>query len=185
MGGEAVTMKSKYLSKSDIQTIVNWIVNLEHVKLRRKIKRETITKAKLALRLPYKMIGAGSFRIVFDLGNGYVVKVALSKMGIACNETEYQIYRDYPKRVRKHLCPVLELGYGWLIMKKAKCKLKRKRSYHLQLVKLEKTFLNHGIIPNDLRKRSVEKLMKGNIALTKDDKMIIVDYGNFETINKQ
>lgn len=39
----------------------------------------------------YKCIGIGSGRIVFDLGNGYVVKAAKNKRGIAQNEAEYKI----------------------------------------------------------------------------------------------
>ena len=39
----------------------------------------------------YRYIGSGSSRKVFDLGNGYVVKVARNKAGIAQNKMEYKI----------------------------------------------------------------------------------------------
>lgn len=39
----------------------------------------------------YKKIGTGSGRLVFDLEDGYVVKVAKNQKGIAQNITEYQI----------------------------------------------------------------------------------------------
>jgi len=39
----------------------------------------------------YKFIGIGSGRIVYDLENGYVVKVANNNKGIAQNKTEYKI----------------------------------------------------------------------------------------------
>ena len=39
----------------------------------------------------YKFIGAGSGREVYDLGNGYVVKVARNKRGLAQNKAEYDI----------------------------------------------------------------------------------------------
>lgn len=39
----------------------------------------------------YKKIGVGSGRLVFDLENGYVVKVAKNKRGIAQNVAECQI----------------------------------------------------------------------------------------------
>ena len=39
----------------------------------------------------YRYIGSGSGRQVFDLENGYVVKVAKNKAGIAQNKSEYKI----------------------------------------------------------------------------------------------
>lgn len=42
-------------------------------------------------RQMYKYIGSGSSRKVFDLGNGYVVKIAKNKAGIAQNKAEYKI----------------------------------------------------------------------------------------------
>lgn len=39
----------------------------------------------------YRYIGSGSGRQVFDLGNGYVIKVAKNKAGIAQNKSEYKI----------------------------------------------------------------------------------------------
>lgn len=39
----------------------------------------------------YRYIGSGSSSQVFDLNNGYVVKVAKNKAGIAQNITEYKI----------------------------------------------------------------------------------------------
>lgn len=39
----------------------------------------------------YKYIGEGSSRQVFDLNNGYVIKVAKNKAGIAQNRMEYKI----------------------------------------------------------------------------------------------
>lgn len=39
----------------------------------------------------YKYIGSGSCRDVFDLGNGFVVKIAKNRAGIAQNKAEYRI----------------------------------------------------------------------------------------------
>ena len=39
----------------------------------------------------YIYIGSGSSRNVFDLGNGYVMKVAKNIAGIAQNKSEYRI----------------------------------------------------------------------------------------------
>lgn len=42
-------------------------------------------------RRAYRFIGSGSGRQVYDLGNGYVVKMAKNMRGIAQNKAEYQI----------------------------------------------------------------------------------------------
>ena len=39
----------------------------------------------------YRYIASGSGRQVFDLGNGYVIKVAINNAGIAQNKAEYKI----------------------------------------------------------------------------------------------
>jgi len=39
----------------------------------------------------YSLIGSGTGRLVYDLDNGYVAKVAKNKKGIAQNKAEYQI----------------------------------------------------------------------------------------------
>ena len=39
----------------------------------------------------YKYIGKGSGRVVYDLGNGYVVKVAINNKGFAQNKIEYNL----------------------------------------------------------------------------------------------
>ena len=39
----------------------------------------------------YRYIGSGSGRKVFDLENGYVIKIAKNKAGIAQNKSEYKI----------------------------------------------------------------------------------------------
>lgn len=41
----------------------------------------------------YKKIGEGSSREVFDIGNGFVVKVAKNEAGLMQNEAEYKISR--------------------------------------------------------------------------------------------
>ena len=42
----------------------------------------------------YRYIGSGSGRQVFDMGNGYVIKVAKNHAGIAQNKAEYKISFD-------------------------------------------------------------------------------------------
>lgn len=49
----------------------------------------------------YKILGSGSGRTVFDLQNGYVVKVAKNKRGLAQNEVEYKIFSDINNHLMK------------------------------------------------------------------------------------
>ena len=67
----------------------------------------------------YTVIGSGSGRIVFDMGNGYVVKMAKNKKGIAQNKAEYQIATADHSDLFAKIVTVSE-GYRYLIMEKAK-----------------------------------------------------------------
>jgi hypothetical protein len=42
-------------------------------------------------RRAYRQIGSGSGRNVYDIGDGYVAKVARNRKGLAQNEAEYEI----------------------------------------------------------------------------------------------
>ncbi|MBB6625600.1 hypothetical protein H7E67_19560 [Clostridium gasigenes] len=69
-------------------------------------------------QMVYRYIGSGSGRKVFDLGNGYVIKVAKNIAGIAQNQVEYQIsFNDNSNLFAK----VIEVSgdFKFLIMKKA------------------------------------------------------------------
>jgi len=66
----------------------------------------------------YKSIGSGSGRRVFDLDNGYVVKVAKNRKGIAQNEAEYQISSRSNSVLFAKVLQVSE-DYRMLIMQKA------------------------------------------------------------------
>jgi len=66
----------------------------------------------------YKSIGSGSGRRVFDLDNGYVVKVAKNKKGLAQNEAEYQISSKSNSVLFAKILQVSE-DYHMLIMQKA------------------------------------------------------------------
>lgn len=66
----------------------------------------------------YRYIGSGSGRRVFDLDNGYVVKVAKNRKGIAQNQVEYKIaLSDHSNLFAKIL--MVSKDYGLLIMEKA------------------------------------------------------------------
>jgi len=104
---------------------------------------------------------------VYDLGNGYVLKVAISSSGMRCNELEYRLYASCTKHIKQHLCPVVGFGHGWIMMKKMKVPGTDK---HHKLKLLREKFRKAGIQPNDMR-RTNSAIYEGRI--------VVVDYGNF------
>jgi len=120
--------------------------------------------------LTYPKLGNGRHRIVFDFNNGYVLKVALTKKGIQCNETEFKIYNHCQADLRKHLCQVKEVGHGWIVMKKIDIEVPVEISSE-ELIPLKNKFRDARIKPRDMG--------NSNIRLSKKGKITVVDYGNF------
>lgn len=120
----------------------------------------------------YKIIGIGKTRIVYDLDNGYVVKIAHSKKGLTSNRTEFQLYNRCSSRLRRHLCPVIEYGDGWVVMKKMHRMESLTEEYETKLLRLRRRFLNEGIVARSLRSK--------NLAVSRDNnRIIVIDYGSF------
>jgi hypothetical protein len=160
---------SSILSPAEIESIHSWVAQF-----RRHWYKTPIHKsydAKKALKLNYKIIGSGFNRIVYDLNNGYVLKVALSPEGFISNENEYDVYLNCDDELKRHLCPVKESGHGWIIMKKMKPKLSRAVMESHKLIQLQLKFLRYGIIPIDLR--------HANVAYSEENEMVVIDYGLF------
>ncbi len=126
----------------------------------------------------YQMIGTGTGRSVFDLDNGYVVKVAKNRKGFAQNKAEYQIASKDHSRIFAKISAVSE-DRKYLIMEKAD----RINSleevwayYHVknsrELFRLEKfreaARRNNLLLPDLTRKNSWGKV-KG--------KPVIIDFG--------
>lgn len=67
-----------------------------------------------------KAINYGTRRIVYDLENGTVLKIAKSKIGVESNMTEVKIYKSSHFPIKNHLGQFLkyEDDYSWLIMKR-------------------------------------------------------------------
>lgn len=155
------------LSSDDLQTIDSWIVNMNKREYRDIYHRISI--AMKSLKLNYHIIGNGLTRIVYDLGNGYVLKVATTDYGIQCNKTEYEIYNKCSPIIRAILCPVIQYGYSWIIMKKLARKTPEIPA--IMILRLKNKFLTHGIIPKDLKRT--------NLALSNRGTITVIDYGNF------
>lgn len=66
----------------------------------------------------YRLIGVGSGRLVYDMGNEYVVKVAKNKRGIVQNKAEHQITSKAHNNIFAKVIAISE-NFIYLIMEKA------------------------------------------------------------------
>jgi hypothetical protein len=162
-----------YLSEQEITSINSWILKIKNENVHKKIqqRKKHVNRAIKTLGLKYNKIGNGKTRIVFDLENGYVLKVALNCHGIWGNEKEYKLFFNSPSHIQKHLCPVKDFGYGWIIMKKMTQK-PSKKDYSEKLSLLIKKFKENGIEAKDMR--------KNNLALSENGEIIVIDYAMFD-----
>ena len=126
----------------------------------------------------YKYIGSGSSRDVFDLGNGYVIKVPKNIAGIAQNKSEYNISYNDDSGLFAEVVDVSN-NFKLLIMEKADkiynisdvCKYfnVRGKGELLKLEELRNISRNYNLILNDLERKSSWGMING--------RPIIIDYG--------
>ena len=126
----------------------------------------------------YKYIGEGSGRRVYDLDNGYVVKVAKNPRGIAQNKVEYDIASKSNTHIFSRVLTVSE-DFKYIIMERAErirniyyvmnyYKVKNTRElYHLK--ELQDISENYNLVLKDLGRAS----NWGQI----NNRPVIVDYG--------
>ncbi|MCZ8517198.1 hypothetical protein O9H85_33590 [Paenibacillus filicis] len=124
-----------------------------------------------------QVFGEGASRIVYDLGNGYVLKVAKSKKAIKYNKREIRIYKSVPSTIKKHLAEIIHYGRSWLIMKKYDRKFPKSRQYVSKLNTLKSKFRKNGITPFDIT--------RDNLRLNTSGKIKVIDYGNFKLHNRR
>lgn len=126
----------------------------------------------------YKYIGSGSSRQVFDLRNGYVIKVAINSAGILQNQSEYRIScKDksglFAKVVR------VSNDFRILIMEKAEKIYNISRVYEyfnvkskeelFNLEELKNIFKENNLLTGDLNRESNWGVING--------RPVIIDYG--------
>ncbi|GGG13559.1 hypothetical protein [Paenibacillus abyssi] len=169
----AKTVKSKYLSENEQKTIRRWIPIMIKQKSRTEEQKEN--RAKTFLKLRYKILGSGKTRIVYDLKNGYVLKIAISRRGLRSNQREYDIYTRCSRRMRRYLCPVMEHGHGWIIMKKLKRRAVLSDKDEMTLSKIRNRFLKEKIVARSLREKNLARYKK---------RFVVIDYGSFRFINQ-
>lgn len=131
-----------------------------------------------------KKIGKGRNRLVYNIGNGYVLKVAKSDKGIKCNKQEVMLYMSLTAFLKKHLGQIIdhEGEYRWLIMKKYRLKFKISKMNLKKLEKLRNIFMKNGINPRDLSNSRGPKC--GNLRLNNKGALIVIDYGKFKYYNQ-
>ncbi len=134
----------------------------------------------------YKYIGEGSSRKVFDLNNGYVVKIAKNMAGIEQNKVEY-IISNYD---RSHLfAKVVQASsnYNFIIMRKARkinsimdvCNyfnVSNKFKF-FSLPQIRELKNKYDLILNDLTRESSWGIINGQV--------VIINYGYTYEIKKK
>jgi hypothetical protein len=133
-----------------------------------------------------KPYGLGARRIVYDQGNGYVLKIPIGKDGLISNEREVKIYRLSPLHLKKYLRKIKEYGQGyrWLTIKKYSRHFPISIKYAQILQKLKKIFKKGGIIPWEIVSR-YNKPNYQNLRLKKNGEIVVIDYGNFRFSRKK
>lgn len=126
-----------------------------------------------------KVIGSGAKRLVYDMGNGKVLKVARSKKGIRSNAMEVAIYKSSPEPIKKHLGRIIRYGATWVIMKKYSSSFPKSNKYRINFMRMQAKFMKHGIIPNDLISWRDGKPNPKNLRLNQRKDIIVIDYGDF------
>lgn len=126
----------------------------------------------------YKRIGSGSGRRVYDLENGYVIKVAKNRKGIAQNEVEYQVTLADRTHLFAKVTHVSE-DYMLLIMEKAECVNNfydiwsyfdvRSNRELFRMEEFQYIFHQYNLLPVDFR-----KLANWGII---NNRPVIIDYG--------
>ncbi|KRE34264.1 hypothetical protein [Paenibacillus sp. Soil724D2] len=126
------------------------------------------------------IIGLGSRRVVYDLGNGYVLKVAKSKYGVKSNKKEVTICMTSPTDIKKHLGHILKHDdrYNWIIMKNYKTNFRRNKENMKKFLDMKGKFRKNRIIPYEISGRDGPNYQ--NLRLNSDGEIIVIDYGNFK-----
>ena len=134
----------------------------------------------------YRYIGSGSGRYVFDLGDGFVVKAAKNRKGLAQNKAEYQIASIDDSHIFAKILQVSE-DYQLLIMEKAEkvenisevwnyFNVKSNNGFY-QLKELKDISAKHHLILKDLSRPVNWGTING--------RPVIIDYGFTRKVKKK
>lgn len=126
----------------------------------------------------YKFIGKGSGRFVFDMNNGYVVKVAKNLAGREQNKVEYKISQDDETGMFAKVIQSFD-DYNFIIMEKADkiynmdyvwryFNVNNERDFSM-LYQIKQIRSRYNLLMGDLRKKSSWGIVDGRVVL--------IDYG--------
>jgi len=126
----------------------------------------------------YRYIGSGSSRDVFDLGNGYVIKAAKNKAGIAQNKYEYkislydnsellakviQVSTDFRFLIMQKADKINNISYVWKYFNVTN----KKELFNLE--ELQNIKKNYNLLLGDFARKSNWGIING--------RPVIIDYG--------
>ncbi|MBP1933698.1 hypothetical protein [Ammoniphilus resinae] len=140
-------------------------------------KAHRANQAKKKLNLPYKILGVGNNRIVYEWNEKYILKVAISKKGIRQISNETRLFTCATDELRKYLAPVTESGPGWLLMKKMVTPIPTTKKSLREVLRIILTFEQANICPKDILGKNEPKW--SNFALDQEGELVIIDYGGF------
>ncbi len=134
----------------------------------------------------YPYLGSGSGRNVYDLGNGYVVKVSKNSKGIAQNKVEHQISLTDDSNIFAKVIAKSE-NNRLLIMEKAD-RIKdfsEVRAYFnvtsnkelFRLDEIKSVYIKHNVLLNDLYRTANWGMIHG--------RPVIIDYGFTERVRRR
>ncbi|KRF09892.1 hypothetical protein [Paenibacillus sp. Soil787] len=168
--GSRTHKKRKQISKTNRMTCAH-SVRADPVSFDKKVKKMIRGK---------NIIGLGSRRVVYDLGNGYVLKVAKSKYGIKSNKKEVTICMTSPSEIKKHLGRILKHDdrFNWIIMKNYYINFRKNKENMKKFFDMKGKFRRNRIIPYEISGRDGPNYQ--NLRLNFDGEIIVIDYGNFK-----
>ncbi|WP_309119566.1 hypothetical protein [Paenibacillus sp.] len=171
---------SIFLTEADEGRIRRWVEALESDRIGSSSDEETAAR----IGLPYPIAGVGKHRVVFDAGEGLVLKVAKVQEGVERNGTEVWLYDRSPPELRRHLCPIVDFGYGWIVMKKMAARVPSRDRYVEQLDRICEGFLAAGLVIMDLYARRLNRPKQGNVRFDeKRDKVVLIDYADVRIVS--
>ncbi|UJF32997.1 hypothetical protein [Paenibacillus hexagrammi] len=164
--------------KSEYRSVIHkWIKKIKRRDSAPANKREA---AKTGLNLPFEEVGCGSRRIVYDLGNGYILKVAIIRQGIVSCQKETDIYERVPLPLKQNLAEIKEYGEGWIVMKKFGRMLADTAENRRKVYQLYKEFKKLDIEAGDIINMKNKEPRWHNIRYKKrNDRIMLIDYGDF------
>lgn len=135
----------------------------------------------------HRRLGIGSSRVVYDLNDGFVVKIAKNIRGIYQNEAEYKTYLIHKSSLFAEIVAVSE-DYHFLIMPKAKkirninTVLKYYRVKSIKSLFNQDKFIISDIHDNDLSRNDLYRVSSWGFI---NNVPLLIDYGLTHSIFKK